>query len=518
MAGKNAALGALTLIVLGCAPAPEPPEALKPNIVVILADDLSFRDLSIYGQTRFETPHLDRLAARGLRFTQAYAGAPECAPSRGTLLTGLHAGHAPIRINSSARGQDHLPDDAVTFAEMLREAGYATGMVGKWGVGLPGTPGTPDKQGFDYSYGFYDQSRAHTFYPHYVYENGEKIPLPQNYGFDMERLYRYNAALEPAPEDMNRYDDSGAYLPAGVPDPAKAVNSETLVEQRALELVRDNRDRPFLLYFATQLPHGPLVTDNLAPFHTREDYPSLKNKEWAAMVVRLDTFVGRLVEELKRLGVWKNTVLFFASDNGYAMCGYMGRGNAPANWPDDPFFQNKGPFRGGKFSAMEGGTRVPFFAHWEGRIEPGVSNTPVWLVDLFPTFADLAGQPTERELDGVSLKPLLLDGGEIPEDRPLYWYKNDEQAVRMGPWKAYRPHPDEPLELYLIEEDQHGDRNLAALYPDVVAQVEAVMESEHEPHEWYRNPGESAADFEAKKRRAAELGQLQKSTRANTTR
>lgn len=513
----NARAAAVLLSALSaCAPTPE--AGRRPNIVLVLADDLSFRDLSIYGQTRFSTPNLDRLAAAGLRFTQAYAGAPECAPSRGTLLTGLHAGHAPIRINSSARGQDFLPDDSVTFAEILRTAGYATAMVGKWGVGLPGTPGTPDKQGFDYSFGFYDQARAHTYYPHFLYENGEKIPLPENYGFDMERLYRYNRALEPSPADLNRYDENGSYIPAGVPDPARAVNSETLVEEKALEFVRDNRDRPFLLYFATQLPHGPTVAEDLGAFHVREDYPSLRNKEWAAMVVRLDTFVGRLEEELKELNVWEDTILFFASDNGYSMCGYMGRGNASANWPDDPFFRNKGPFRGGKFSALEGGVRVPFFAHWEGRVGPGVSNTPVWLVDLFPTFAELAGAPVDLRLDGVSLTPELFGEDELPIDRPLYWYKNNEQAVRMGPWKAFRAHPDEPLELYLIEEDQRGDRDLAALYPEVVAEIEAIMEREHEPHEWYWNPGETREQFEAKRRRAQELGQLQTPTRANTTR
>lgn len=282
--------------------------------------------------------------------------------------------------------------------------------------------------------------------------------------------------------------------------------------------MRDAGGQPFLLYFATQLPHGPTVAEDLGPFFQRDDYPSLKNKEWAAMIVRLDTFVGRLMDELKQLGVWDNTILFFASDNGYAMCGYMGRGNAAAGWPDDPFFRNKGPFRGGKFSALEGGTRVPFFAHWEGRIQPGVASTPVWLIDLFPTFAELAGGKPPSGLDGASLVPLLFGTGAIDENRPLYWYRNNEQAVRTGPWKAYRPHPSEPLELYLIEEDPHGDRNLASRYPGVVARVEAVMDAAHDPHEWYWNPGETAENFAAKKARAANLGQLQTATRANSTR
>ena len=403
----------------------------KPNIVFILADDMSFRDLSAWGQQRFRTPTLDRLAAEGMRFTNAYAAAPECAPSRGTLLTGMHTGHASVRANASARTpQDHLRDEDVTVAEMLKAAGYATAFVGKWGVGLPGSPGVPEKQGFDYSFGFLDQRQAHTYFPHYLWENGVKARYPRNYGFDLRRLYRNNA-LRPELADLNRYDADGKFVPVGVRDPRDIVYSEDVIEQAALRFVRERRDEPFFLYFATQLPHGPTVIDELGPLKDRQDFPSVKHKEWAAMVMRLDTFTAELLALLEELGVAENTAVFFASDNGYAMCGYFGRGNAGENWPDDPFFRNKGPFRGGKFSALEGGVRVPFFAHWPKRFRSGVSSAPVWLLDLFPTFAELAGTRVEHDVDGDSLGPLMWgDKDEFPAESTSVLGKNrNEQAV-----------------------------------------------------------------------------------------
>ena len=513
-------LAVASLVALAaCRPAAEE-RALspKPNVILILADDLSYRDLSIWGQTKFSTPNLDKLARNGLRFTQSYAGAPECAPSRGTLMTSLHTGHGPIRENASARGQDHLLDVNITMAEVLKEAGYATGMVGKWGIGLPGTPGTPDKQGFDYSFGFYDQGRAHTYFPHYLYENGKKIPLPGNYGYDLERLYRNNK-LEPDPKDINQYDESGNLIPIGIEDPSKAKYSETLIEGAAVRFVKDHSGQPFFLYFATQLPHGPVVIDNLGDMKDRDDYPGTKQKEWAAMVQRLDRFTGELIQLLKDEGVYDNTIIFFASDNGYSQCGYFGRGNAATDWPDDPFLKNKGPFRGGKFSALEGGIRVPFFVSWEGRIVPGVSDEPVWLLDIFPTAAELAGVEVRHEIDGLSLVPLI-------EGRPerfaghtyLYWQERNEQAVRMGPWKAYREHPAKPTELFLIEEDTFCERNLAEFYPEIVKSVEQAMTESSIPHPWYHNPGETDADDKAKRQKAKELGHLQTGIRGNTIR
>ena len=514
--GRVGLLLIASLFAAGFLAAQQPPRPIRPNIVLILADDLSYRDLSAWGQVRFSTPNLDRLALEGLRFTQAYAGAPECAPSRGTLMTGLHTGHASIRDNRSARGQDHLLDSDITIAEVLKQSGYATGFFGKWGIGLPGTPGTPDRQGFDEAFGFYDQRRAHTFFPFYLYRNGRKVDYPGNNGFDMLQMYEDNRTPPGERNSACHYDGSGRLIPPGIAEPSKAVYSEDVLEDAAVSFVRRNRDRPFFLYFATQLPHGPVVTDSLGPLLNRTDFPTTAHKEWASMVLRIDTFAGELVDLLVDLGIRNRTLLVFASDNGYSMCGYFARGNQNANWPDDPFFRNKGPFRGGKFSLLEGGIRIPFFVNWPAEIPSGASSVPVWLLDLHPTFAELGGVLEVPETDGWSLVPIWTgDVGSFPSDRPLYWENAREQAVRMGPWKAYRPSPAEPLELFLIEEDVGCERDLSGVYPQVVAVIETIMEREHVDHPWYWNPGETIEDFRRKEALAEELGQLQVARQGN---
>ncbi len=506
----------LSLIATAVAGAAGSQAGSKPNIVLILADDLSYRDLSIWGQDRFYTPNLDRLAREGVRFTQAYAGAQVCAPSRATLMTGLHTGHASIRGNQSARGQDHLADADVTIAEILKREGYATGFFGKWGIGLPGTPGTPEKQGFDEAFGFYDQRRAHTFFPEYLYRNGRRIHYKGNAGFDMEHIYLDNQTPAAERDTADHYDGEGRFQPPGVADASRAVYSEAVVEEAALEFVRSNRDQPFFLYFATQLPHGPLVIDRMGSAFNRPGFPTSAHMEWAAMVLRIDEFAGKLVGLLKELGVRDRTLVAFASDNGYSMCGYFARGNRAAGWPDDPFFRNKGPFRGGKTSVQEGGIRIPFLVNWPSSLSPGVSSAPVWLIDLLPTFAELAGAPPEPTADGHSLLPIMTgDSGQFPTDRPLYWENAREQAVRKGPWKAFRPAPDAPMELFLIEEDIASERDLANRYPDVVSAMERIMSREHVDHPWYWNPRETRDEFDKKRALAAKLGQLQVSRRGN---
>ena len=218
----------------------------RPNILFILSDDLSYRDLSCFGQIQYRTPNLDRLCESGLRFDNAYSGSPECAPSRASLMTGLHMGHCRIRNNRSARGQDHLLASDITIAEALKQVGYATCMVGKWGIGLPCTEGTPDEKGFDCAYGFYDQKRAHTYYPHYLYENGRPVPIPENYGFDMEQSYRHTRV----PEGLHEYDENGKLVAHGVKDPQVVKNSENLCYERASEFIDANKHQPFfrLLY------------------------------------------------------------------------------------------------------------------------------------------------------------------------------------------------------------------------------------------------------------------------------
>lgn len=478
-----------------------------PNIIFILADDMSYRDLSCYGQKRYETPNLDALAATGIRFNQAYAAAPECAPSRGCLMTGLHTGHGPIRMNSSARGQDHLYPEDQTIAEHLKTVGYRTGFAGKWGIGLPGTPGVPYQQGFDYSFGYYDQGRAHTFIPYYLWENDQRIFYPENDGFDMKRRYDYRGN-----KAQNTYDDQGKLYIEELADPYSYTYSQNAIEAATFKFLDQNNPTqtgdPFFLYFAPQLPHGPVIVDDLGPMIGPDSVEQV-TREWAAMVLQLDHFVGDLVTKLKAEGLYDNTIIFFASDNGYSMCGYTERGNGP-DWPDDPWLENKGPFKGGKFSVLEGGIRVPFFVSWPAKYQAAVYEEPVWLPDFFPTALDLAGHPPlDYAIDGQSLVP-LLEGRpqDFQSHEYLYFSKGPEQAVRMGPWKAYRKSPQEKLELYRIIKDSYMEENVAEAQPQVVAQMEAIMSKSHEPHEWYRNPNENREDFQEKRAKAVETGNI----------
>ena len=256
-------LGMITVAVLCCSTLAKELER-KPNILFIFSDDLSYRDLSSYGQEHFRTPNLDNLAMNCIRFTQAYSGSSECAPSRASLMTGMHMGHCRIRANNSVRGQDHLLSEDVTVAEVLKGAGYATGFIGKWGIGLPGTEGAPDKQGFDFSYGYYDQARAHGFFPHYLMRNGKPEPIPENYGFNMKRVKTYNSRPVDRLDDVkNRYDENGRLVPEGIPNADAAKYSENLFQKEALRFISENKDNPFFLYYATQLPHGPCITPDL---------------------------------------------------------------------------------------------------------------------------------------------------------------------------------------------------------------------------------------------------------------
>ena len=489
----------------------------RPNIIFILSDDISYKDLSVYGQTQFATPNLDRLARAGVRFTQAYAGASECAPSRGSLMTGMHMGHCRIRANGSVRGQDHLLDEDITLAEVLKRGGYATGFIGKWGIGLPGTEGVPHKQGFDYAYGYYDQGRAHGFFPDYLMLNGERILMPENHGFDMERVYRYNSKpVTKLAGVENTYDEEGKLVPDGVADPAAARYSEDCFQAAALEFIEKNRQRPFFLYYATQLPHGPCITPDLGAF---KDKPwDLKHKEWAAMMTHLDRGVGKMVDRLTELDLEKDTAIFFAGDNGYSQWGYFGRGA----WNDDPLFRNKGPWRAGKFISREGGLRVPFFAWCPERFPARESDHICALYDVLATAAELGGVEIDHETDGISLVPEL-------ENRPadqgkheyLYWengtISSHAQSVRMGPWRAFRPHPNRPTELYNLAQDIACANDVAAEHQDVVTTVERIFGEAHVDSEWYINPGEDKAVTTAKREKARASGVQQNSVRANST-
>lgn len=474
--------------------------AESPNILFILSDDLSYRDLGCYGQQHIDTPNLDRLYMEGMRFTQAYAGACECAPTRCSLMTGLHMGHARVRLNRSVRGQEHLLDEDVTVAEVLKRAGYATGFFGKWGIGTPGTEGVPYKQGFDRAFGYYDQRRAHTFFPEYLWRNDQRVDLPQNIGFDMARAYRHTRD-----DTAHQYDDAGNFVPQGVKDPQQAVYSENLICDEALEFIREHRANPFFMYYATQLPHGPVVSPNLRQYRDLEEFPDLRHREWAAMVTHMDESVGKIVGLLEELEIDGNTVIFFAGDNGYSHWGYNGR----PRWQDDPFFHNKGPWRGGKFMSTEGGVRVPFFVRWPGKIEPRDCDHVCAFWDFLPTAAELAGLSPPENTDGISLVPILT--GQPARQRQheyLYWENTHVQAARKGQYRAYRPHPTKPMEVYDLVADEASTKDLAEERPDLVKEFERIFREARVDSEWYVDPGESPEQIKATKKRAADTGQM----------
>ena len=478
----------------------------KKNIVFIFSDDLSFRDLSCYGQTNYKTPNIDALAAISTRFTQAYTPAPECAPSRGCMLTGKHLGNSSIRNNTSDRGFEYLPDSDITFAEILKKAGYNTGVIGKWGVGNKNTPGSPTRQGFDYHFGYLSHYEAHSYFPWKMYENEKDIEYPGNKGFDMSFLY-------PKEDDPKAFDYEGMYDVNGnllVPNPTARTYASDVFDDKSLAFLdQQNRQTPFLLYFTTNLPHGPAIVDNLRQLTGRKDMNVL-SREWGAMVQRLDESVGKLINKLKEKGLYEETIIVFASDNGYAMHNTKKDAEGNVTWPDDEGLQNKGPFDGGKFSVREGGMRIPFFVHYPGQTSSRIVSEPVWLVDILPTFAAIARQPIPAQVDGVSLLPILANHKRAKPlgERVFYFFKLNEQSVRKGAWFGVRANTNQPLRLYLLEEDQACQRDLAAYYPAKVKELETILNTIHQKHPWYWNPGETQEIYQAKRKKATDEGLL----------
>lgn len=388
--------------------------ASKPNVIFILADDLGYGDLGCFGQKLIKTPNLDRLAAEGLRFTQAYAGSTVCAPSRCALMTGLHTGHCFVRGNKEIppEGQVPMPANTFTVAHLMKRAGYATGLIGKWGLGKPDSESTPDKMGFDYFFGYNCQLKAHEYYPDHLWRNSEKVIL-----------------------------DGKTY-------------SHDLMASEALQFIERNREHPFFLYLAFTIPHAKLQVPDLGPYENEPWEPNLK--KLAAMITRMDADVGRLMALLKKLELDNNTLVFFASDNGAAY--------------RDALFSHSGPLRGYKRDMYEGGLRSPSIARWPGHIKRGVS-LQVWAFwDFLPTMAELTGQRPRAGLDGISLLPSLLDEKLVPHP-PLYFEFHERgftQAARIGDWKAVRLGSQKPLELYDLASDPAEQHNLASQEPEVV--------------------------------------------------
>jgi arylsulfatase A-like enzyme len=449
-----------------------------PNIIFILADDLGYGELGSYGQTMIRTPNLDRLAAEGLRFTQHYSGSPVCAPSRGVLLTGLQTGHAYIRDNDempergdvwhdlSLEGQRPLPANTYTIGTMLQDAGYTTGAIGKWGLGGPGSSGEPNRQGFDYWFGYLCQRIAHSYYPPYLWRNTEKLVLENEYVYPHERL----------PEDADPYD------PASYERYSGKQYSMDLMAQEALEFIRRNRDRPFFLYLPFPVPHVALQVPDESAAEYEGAFPDAPyvgdrgylpqrtpHAAYAGMVTRMDREIGRIRSLLEDLGLADNTLIIFTSDNGPTFNGGT----------DSEFFNSAGPLSGLKTQLYEGGIRVPLIAWWPEKIEAaGVTDHVSAFWDFLPTFAELVGAEVPVEVDGLSLLPTLL-GRPTQQQRHayLYWEYQGRQAVRLRDWKGYRASVDDEIELYDLSTDIGEARDIADLHPDVVTRIAEIMQS-----------------------------------------
>ena len=457
------ATGAIGALGTGTPPAGQTPAtAARPNILLIQADDLGYGDLSVYGQTRFQTPALDKLAREGTRFTQYYSGSTVCAPSRAALLTGKHTGHAWIRGNGALpEGDVPLAADEVTIAEVLRASGYRTALVGKWGVGQPGTPGMPDKQGFEHAFGFLDQRHAHRQFTDHLYRNGERVAV------DLEKEYAGDLFTKEAAAFIERADARPffVYLNYTVP------HAELRVPEDAVAPFNGKfPEKPFVNAKADAVPSG-----------SRPDTPSLGYRSqptphaaFAAMVTRMDRDIGRLVDLLAARGMEQRTLILFTSDNGPHR-----EGGA-----DPDFFNSSGGLRGIKRDLYEGGIRVPMIARWTGRIPAGRASASPWAHwDLLPTLSDLAGAKAPAGLDGISMVR-TLQGQPQPEHPNFYWEFHErgfQQAVRMGQWKAVRLKPGEPLELYHLEQDPAEKQNVAAANADVVAKMEAYLKTARTP-------------------------------------
>ena len=446
---KTASLGGVALAAPRALSAALGAGGRKPNIIYIMADDLGYGDLSCFGQKKFQTPHLDRMAAEGAKFTDYYAGSTVCAPTRCVLMTGMHTGHAYVRGNRGVKpeGQAPMPADILTVPRMLKKAGYVTGMFGKWGLGAPGSTSDPARH-FDEFYGYNCQSQAHTYYPGHLWHNDKKVLL-----------------------------DGKTY-------------SADLIADQALKFIRANKDRPFFAYLPTTIPHASMHVpeDSAAPFRKKfpefEDKvgrysgPTVKNPiaAFAGMVTRMDGHIGKLLALLKELGIDDNTIVTFTSDNGPHREG----GHSP------DFFDSNGPLRGLKRDLYEGGIRVPFIARWPGKIKPGSTcDYPCAMWDVMPTCAEIAGIDPPAGIDGISYLPALLGRmDKQTKHKFLYWAfyeRGGKQAIRMGHFKGVRNNviadPDSTLELYDLRTDIGEATNIADKHPDVVKQLDELMKS-----------------------------------------
>jgi arylsulfatase A-like enzyme len=434
------------------------PKNAQPNIIYIMADDLGYGDLGCYGQERIQTPRLDQMAADGLKFTSHYAGNTVCAPSRCSLMTGVHTGHAYVRGNREIQpmGQAPLPDETVTVAELLQDAGYTTGLVGKWGLGGPDTEGIPNRQGFDFFYGYLCQRHAHNFYPEFLFRNSDREPLEGNV------------------VDNDRGDGAGEAT-------EKVTYSADLFAKEMLSFIRENKDGPFFLYGSVTIPHANNEAGNRGMEvpelgqYADTDWPD-PQKGHAAMITRLDSHVGQVLDLLDELEIADKTLVIFTSDNGPHREG--------GNNPD--FNDSNGPLRGIKRDLYEGGIRVPLIALWPKHVEAGTTTDhPSAFWDFLPTACQLAGVETPDGLDGVSYVPTLFGSEDDQEAHEyLYWeYGGGVRAVRFGKWKAVAKGGG--VELYDLESDIGETTNIAADNPDVLSRAKGYLIEAHVDSEFF---------------------------------
>ncbi len=431
----------------------------RPNIIYIMVDDAGYGDFSCYGQKKFKTPNIDRLAKEGMRFTQHYSGSTVCAPTRCSLMTGKHTGHCVVRGNREVRpvGQAPMAGSEVTVAELLKQAGYKTGAFGKWGMGFPGSEGDPMNQGFDVFYGYNCQRNAHTFYPTWLYDNEKQIKL-----------------------------DGKTY-------------SQDLIMERALKFIRDHKDGPFFCYLPITIPHAAMhvPAEYADPF--RKKWPQFNNRVgkyrppnqsnpiavFAGMMTKLDEGVGQVMALLKDLGIDDNTVVMFTSDNGPHKEG----GHDPV------FFDSNGPLTGFKRDLTEGGIRVPLIVRWPNKVKAGTVNDHIsahW--DLLPTACAIAGIDAPKRIDGISYLPTIL--GQDAKQRQhdyLYWEfyeRGGKRAARMGKWKAIQRNlnnnANPPILLYDLHKDIAEQNNVADQHPDIVAKARQVFKDAHTPSPHWR--------------------------------
>jgi len=472
-------------------------DARLPNIVFILADDLGYGELGSYGQKLIETPNIDKLATEGMSFMQHYAGAPVCAPSRCILLTGKHAGHAYIRGNDEWKsrgdvwnyqamyddpgleGQRPLLSEEVTIAEILQQTGYTTACVGKWGLGAPGSEGTPNKKGFDYFYGYNCQRQAHTLYPGHLYENEERVFLNN----------KLLAPHTPIPADADTMDP-GTYAEFDLNEYAPE-----LMGQKAIDFIKSEKDNPFFLLFASPLPHVPLQApekwisyygdkfEETTPYHGKHYFPSYRPRAtYASMISYLDEQVGMIVSALEEAGVLDNTLIIFTSDNGPTYTGGA----------DTEFFESAAPFRTdygrGKGFLYEGGIRVPMIASWPGVITEGSTSQHISAsYDFANTFAEIAGVNDRAEFeDGISMLPTLKGEAQKQRQHDFLYFEQPEyhgqQAVRYQNWKGIVTELKDGnthIELYDLKTDETESDDVSDKYPAIASMIDSIMQREH---------------------------------------